>query len=138
MIDASRRAIVSFGTFEVDLGAGEIRKAGLRVRLQVQPFRVLAALLSKPGEVVTREQLQHEVWGDNTTIDFERGIASAINKIRDALGDSAENPRFIETLAKRGYRFIAPVVVEESQPPVQKLDAADVVSGAPPAVVQHA
>jgi DNA-binding winged helix-turn-helix (wHTH) protein/Tol biopolymer transport system component len=137
MIDASRRAIVCFGTFEVDLGAGEIRKAGLRVRLQVQPFRVLAALLSKPGEVVTREQLQHEVWGDNTTIDFEHGIASAINKIRDALGDSAENPRFIETLAKRGYRFIAPVVIDGPQPPVQKPDAAGVVSGTPAVVAQH-
>jgi len=108
----TRRALISFGTFEVDLDAGELRKAGLRVRLQGQPFRVLVALLSKPGEVVTRDQLQHEIWGDNTTIDFERGIASAINKIRDALGDSAENPIFIETLAKRGYRFIAPVALE--------------------------
>src|SRR5580658_395778 len=123
MIDASRRAIVCFGTFEVDLGAGEIRKAGLRVRLQVQPFRVLAALLAKPGEVVTREQLQHEIWGDNTTVDFERGIASAINKIRDALGDSAESPLYIETLSKRGYRFIAPVVFEEPQPHAAKPDA---------------
>lgn len=116
MIAAPRHALVSFGTFEVDLSTGEIRKAGLRVRLQGQPFRVLAALLAQPGEIVTREQLQHEIWGDNTTIDFERGIATAINKIRDALGDSAENPVFIETLAKRGYRFIAPVV-EWTPPP---------------------
>lgn len=116
LIAATSRALVTFGTFEVDLDAGEIRKAGLRVRLQDQPFRVLATLLSKHGEVVTREQLQHEIWGDNTTIDFERGIASAINKIRDALGDSAENPVFIETLAKRGYRFIAPVVFETAHP----------------------
>jgi Tol biopolymer transport system component/DNA-binding winged helix-turn-helix (wHTH) protein len=107
---------VSFGTFEVDLDSGEIRKAGLRIRLQGQPFRVLAALLAKPGEVVSRERLQHEIWGDKTNIDFERGIAGAINKIRDALGDSAENPRFIETLARRGYRFIAPVVVADVQP----------------------
>jgi Tol biopolymer transport system component/DNA-binding winged helix-turn-helix (wHTH) protein len=132
MIAASKRAVVSFGTFEVDLDAGEIRKAGLRVRLQGQPFRVLAALLSKPGEVVTREQLQHEIWGDNTTVDFERGIASAINKIRDALGDSAENPLYIETLAKRGYRFIAPVVFEEPQAQSQlhaaKSDAAVVAA----------
>ena len=123
MIAASKRAVVSFGTFEVDLDAGEIRKAGLRVRLQGQPFRVLAALLAKPGEVVTREQLQHEIWGDNTTVDFERGIASAINKIRDALGDSAESPLYIETLSKRGYRFIAPVVFEEPQPHAAKPDA---------------
>jgi Tol biopolymer transport system component/DNA-binding winged helix-turn-helix (wHTH) protein len=108
---ASKREIISFGTFEIDQEAGELRKAGVRVRLQVQPFRVLVALLSKAGEVVTRDQLQHEIWGDNTTVDFERGIASAINKIRDALGDSADNPVFIETLSKRGYRFIAPVVV---------------------------
>jgi Tol biopolymer transport system component/DNA-binding winged helix-turn-helix (wHTH) protein len=123
MIAASKRAVVSFGTFEVDLDAGEIRKAGLRVRLQGQPFRVLSALLAKPGEVVTREQLQHEIWGDNTTVDFERGIASAINKIRDALGDSAESPLYIETLSKRGYRFIAPVVFEEPQPHAAKPDA---------------
>ena len=113
MLAAHRRAFVTFGTFEVDLDSGEIRKAGRRVRLQGQPFRVLATLLSKAGEVVSREDLQHEIWGDNTTIDFERGIASAVNKIREALGDSAESPRYIETLAKRGYRFIAPVVVEE-------------------------
>lgn len=113
---ASRHSLVSFGTFEVDLDTGEIRKAGLRIRLQGQPFRVLAALLANPGEIVTREQLQHEIWGDNTTIDFERGIASAINKIRDALGDSADSPLYIETLAKRGYRFIAPVIAETATP----------------------
>ena len=110
MSTAARRTLVFFGTFEVDLDSGEIRKSGLRIRLQGQPFRVLAALLARPGEVVTRDELQREVWGNNTNIDFERGIASAINKVRDALGDSADHPVYIETLAKRGYRFIAPVV----------------------------
>ncbi len=112
MIAAPRRPHLSFGTFEVDLDSLEIRKAGLRIKLQGQPFRVLVMLLSRPGEVITRDELQQEIWGRNTTVDFERGIASAINKIREALGDSADNPRFIETLAKRGYRFVAPVSVE--------------------------
>jgi Tol biopolymer transport system component/DNA-binding winged helix-turn-helix (wHTH) protein len=128
---APRRELISFGIFEIDPEAGEIRKAGVRVRLQVQPFRVLVALLSKAGEVVTREQLQHEIWGDNTTVDFERGIASAINKIRDALGDSADNPVFIETLSKRGYRFIAPVVVSAHPLPVHEAAVSDRVPPIP-------
>lgn len=99
----------SFGVFEVDLRAGELSKAGFKVRLSGQPFKVLTILLAKSGEVVTREELQLEVWGANTNVDFERALAGAINKIREALGDSAENPRFVETLPKRGYRFIAPV-----------------------------
>jgi len=99
----------SFGLFELDLQAGELWKAGFRVHLSGQPFKVLTTLLTKPGEVVTREELQREVWGPNTNVDFERALAGAINKIREALGDSADNPRFIQTLTKRGYRFIAPV-----------------------------
>ena len=112
MIAAPRRARLSFGLFEVDLDTGEIRRAGLRVKLAGQPFRVLATLIARHGEVVSHEELQQEIWGSNTNVDFERGIAGAINKVREALGDSADNPRFIETLAKRGYRFIAPVTVE--------------------------
>ncbi len=100
---------ISFGLFEVDLQAGELWKAGYKIRLAGQPFTVLTTLLSRPGEVVTREELQREIWGTNTTVDFERALAGAINKVRDALGDSAENPRFIQTLPRRGYRFIAPV-----------------------------
>ncbi len=87
----------------------------MRIRLQSQPFRVLLALLAKPGEVVTREELQVQLWGQHTTVDFERGIATAISKLREALGDSADHPRYVETLAKRGFRFIAPVVVEPSR-----------------------
>jgi len=100
---------VQFGVFEADLKTGELRRSGVRVRLQSQPFKVLAALLKRPGEVVTREELQQQLWGSDTTVDFDHSLGIAVNKLREALGDHAENPRFVETLAKRGYRFIAPV-----------------------------
>ena len=109
MAVGSRHKLVSFGTFEVDLNAGEIRKSGFRVRLAGQPFRLLAALLARPGEVLSREDLQQQIWGSNTNVDFERGLASAVNKLREALGDSADQPRYVETLARKGYRFIAPI-----------------------------
>ena len=104
-----------FGLFEADLFTGELRKSGTRIRLQAQPFRVLTFLLEKPGEVVTREEIQQRLWGSNAIGDFDHSLGIAINKLRDALGDSAENPRFIETLARRGYRFIAPVSPVEEQ-----------------------
>ncbi|MBB5059377.1 Tol biopolymer transport system component/DNA-binding winged helix-turn-helix (wHTH) protein [Granulicella aggregans] len=107
---------VVFGNFEADLRSGELWKSGYRIKLPRQPFRVLAALLARPGEVVTREDLQHEVWAANTNVDFDQAIAAAINKIREALGDSAENPRFVQTLTKRGYRFIAPVTLMPEHP----------------------
>ena len=107
----------AFGLFEVDLQAGELWKAGHKIRLPAQPFKVLTILLEKSGEVVTREELQRRVWGANTNVDFERAVAGAINKVREALGDSAENPRFIQTLPKRGYRFIAPVSSAHAAPP---------------------
>src|SRR6266702_3841124 len=97
-----------FGVFEVDLRAGEVTKRGLRVRLQEQPFQVLAMLLEKPRELVTREELCEKLWSQ-TVVDFDHGLNKAINKIREALGDSAENPRFVETVARRGYRFLADV-----------------------------
>ena len=100
---------VQFGIFEADLKSGELRRSGVRVRLQSQPFKVLAALLMRPGEVVTREELQQQLWGADTTVDFDHSLGIAVNKLREALGDNAENPRFVETLSKRGYRFIAPV-----------------------------
>src|SRR4029077_16445365 len=95
-----------FGLFEVDLRAGELTKRGLRIRLQEQPFQVLAMLLARPGELVTRAELREKIWGQ-TVVDFDHGLNKAINKIREALGDSAENPRFVETVARRGYRFLA-------------------------------
>ena len=100
---------VTFGLFEADLQSGELWKAGKRIKIQSQPFKVLATLLERPGEIVSREDLQLRLWGKDTTVDFDHSLGTAINKIREALGDSADNPRFVETLARRGYRFIAPV-----------------------------
>ncbi|HET9409886.1 MAG TPA: tetratricopeptide repeat protein [Candidatus Sulfotelmatobacter sp.] len=100
---------VRFGAFEADLHAGELRKHGIRIRLQQQPFLVLAEMLEHPGELVTRENLQKKLWPENTFVDFDHGLNKAVSKIRDALGDSAEGPRFVETVARRGYRFLAEV-----------------------------
>ncbi|PYT64736.1 MAG: hypothetical protein DMG39_31270 [Acidobacteria bacterium] len=105
-----------FGVFELDLRAGELRKHGLRVRLQEQPFQLLAMLVEHPGEVVTREELQKKLWPAETFVDFDHGLNKAISKIREALGDSAESPRFVETVARRGYRFLAEVKVADSAP----------------------
>jgi cholera toxin transcriptional activator len=101
--------IARFGVFELDLSAGELRKSGVKMRLQGQPFQVLALLLERAGEVVTREELQQKLWPSDTFVDFDHSLNTAINKVREALGDSASNPRYVETLARRGYRFIAPV-----------------------------
>ena len=100
---------IYFGTFEVDLHGGELRRNGSKVRLQEQPFKVLTVLLEHPGLVVTREELQKRLWPADTFVDFDHGLNAAIRRLRDALGDSAENPRFVETVARRGYRFVAPV-----------------------------
>jgi TolB-like protein/DNA-binding winged helix-turn-helix (wHTH) protein/Flp pilus assembly protein TadD len=108
--DPPRR--LRFGVFEADLRAGQLTKRGSRVRLQEQPFQVLAALLEKPGEVVTREELHSRIW-PKTVVDFDHGLNKAISKIRDALGDSGDNPRFVETVARRGYRFLAEVAPVE-------------------------
>jgi DNA-binding winged helix-turn-helix (wHTH) protein len=99
---------IRFGTFEVDLAAGELRKSGVKLKLTGQPFQVLAILLDRPGEVVTREELQKRLWPD-TFVDVDHNLNTAINKIREVLGDAAESPRFVETLPRRGYRFVAPV-----------------------------
>lgn len=98
-----------FGTFEANPATGELRRQGLRVRLNAQPFQVLLMLLEQPGEVLGREEIARRLWPEGTFVDFEHGVNSAVNRIREAIGDSAANPRFIETLARRGYRFIAPV-----------------------------
>ncbi len=114
----AREGTIRFGTFDADIASGELRRNGSKVRLQEQPFQVLAALLETPGAVVTRENLRERVWPADTFVDFDHSLNTAINKLRDALGDSASNPRFIETLAKRGYRFIAPVQAEAVSIPV--------------------
>src|ERR1700682_2756398 len=107
----SSRGTVRFGVFEVDVQSAELHKQGTKVKLQEQPFQILQTLLEHPGEVVTREELQKRIWPADTFVDFEQGLYNAIKKLREALGDSAENPRFIETLPRRGYRFLASVTV---------------------------
>jgi DNA-binding winged helix-turn-helix (wHTH) protein len=98
-----------FGTFEADAATGELRRQGLRVKLNTQPFQVLLLLLARPGELLTREEISRELWPEGTFVDYEHGVNSAVNRIREALGDTASSPRFVETLARRGYRFVAPV-----------------------------
>jgi len=111
------RRAVRFGVFEVDFAAGELRKHGIRIKLRgEQPFQVLSILLEHPGEVITREELCKKLWPADTFVDFEHSLATAIGKIREALGDSADNPRYIETLPRRGYRFIANVTVLSADP----------------------
>jgi DNA-binding winged helix-turn-helix (wHTH) protein len=118
--------MLRFDEYEADLRSGELRRHGHRLKLQEKPFQVLAALLSRPGELVTREELRQSLWPADTFVDFEHGLNTAVNKVREALRDSASNPRFIETLPRRGYRFIgsianpgipeaAPQQVEETQ-----------------------
>ncbi len=109
MPETEPNCIVHFGIFEVDLRAGELRRNGSKVKLQDQPFQVLAFLLERPGQIVTREELQARLWPVDTFVDFDHGLNAAIKRLRNALGDSAENPRFVETLARRGYRFLAPI-----------------------------
>ena len=116
MPEASASVRLRFGVFEVDLRAGELRKHGVRLRLQEQPFQVLAMLLERPGETVTREELRNRLWTAETFVDFDHGVNKAVNRIRDALGDSATSPRFVETVARRGYRFIADVRIVEGTP----------------------
>lgn len=99
--------VIRFGTFEADLLTGELRRQGVRVRLQEQSFKVLKALLERPGELVTRKELRERIWPQAVFVDFDHGLNKAVNKLRAALHDSADNPRFVETLARRGYRFIA-------------------------------
>jgi cholera toxin transcriptional activator len=98
-----------FGVFEADSTTGELRRKGVRIKLHSQPFQVLVMLLERPGELLTREEISRELWPDGTFVDYEHGVNSAVNRLRDALGDKASNSRFIETLARRGYRFVAPV-----------------------------
>jgi DNA-binding winged helix-turn-helix (wHTH) protein len=111
-VPPSNSRIARFGVFELDLSAGELRKSGVKLRLQGQPFQVLVLLLERAGDVVTREELRQKLWPSDTFVDFDHSVNTAINKVREALGDSASSPRYVETLARRGYRFIAPVQSE--------------------------
>ena len=105
----SNSQCIVFNNFEVDLRSGELRRNGRKIRLQPQPFQLLALLLEHPGEVVTREEVRGKLWPDGTHVDFNHGLGTALNKIREALGDSAENPRFVETVPRRGYRFVGSI-----------------------------
>ena len=112
------KGIVRFEAFELDLRAGELRKDGAKpVRLPEQPFRILTMLLEHPGEVVSREEIRKKLWPNDTIVEFEHSISAAMNRLRQALGDSADNPRYIETLARRGYRLMVPVDVAPGPQP---------------------
>jgi cholera toxin transcriptional activator len=120
-----QRRVFRFGLYEADTSSGELRRNGIKQKIQGQPFEVLIALLEHPNEVVTREELRLRLWPQDTFVDFDHSLNTAINKVRDVLGDTATNPRFLETLPKRGYRFVAPVQAQEvaasaSQPAVQE------------------
>jgi len=143
---SSAGKIVRFGLFEADLLSGELRKNGSLIRLQEQPFQVLTLLLERPGEMVTREDLRTKLWPADTFVDFDHSLNTAVNKLREALGDTASNPRFVQTVARRGYRFIAPVhddgisLVAPATPTPAPVDPAITVSAdtaIPSAAVLH-
>ena len=133
MASTAPAPIVRFSTFELDLRAGELRRAGVRVKLQDKPFRLLVALLERPGEVVTREELFRRLWPSDTFVDFDNGLNNVVNKVRAALGDAADSPRFVETVGRHGYRFIAPV--DPAPPPPVPAPAPDVATSKPPRAV---
>jgi len=124
-----------FGAFEADGATGELRKQGIRIRLSAQPFQVLLMLLERPGELVTREEISRELWPDGTFVDYEHGVNSAVNRIREALNDTASNPRFVETLARRGYRFVASA---EEILPAESVVSNELVAASPLPVASQA
>jgi DNA-binding winged helix-turn-helix (wHTH) protein len=143
--------LLRFGAFEVNLEHGELRRSGYRIKLQEKPFHVLAVLLERPGALLTREELHQRLWNGNTFVDFDHNLNNAVNKLREALNDSCEKPRFIETIPRRGYRFIADVEVAHNgngktrmaelparqiKPPVE--EPRDAVSGVEAPVSVHA
>src|SRR5436305_8463358 len=121
MAEKAQNPVMRFGVFEVNLRAGELRKHGLRVRVPGQAFRVLTILLERPGEVITRDELRNYLWPAETFVDFEHSVNSAIKKLREALSDSANNPRYIETVPRVGYRFIAPLGASQPVPELADL-----------------
>jgi DNA-binding winged helix-turn-helix (wHTH) protein len=121
---ARASTVIQFGSFELNQGAGELRKHGTRIRLQPKPLLILCTLLENPGEIVTRDELKSRLWPDDTFVDFESGLNTAVNRLRIALGDSAEHPRYIATEARAGYRFIAPAHAMTSAVPAAPLPIA--------------
>src|SRR5271168_1090284 len=124
---AERARKIRFDAFDVDMRSGEVRKHGIRLKLHRQPFQVLSLLLEHPGDVVTREELRQKLWPGDTFVDFDTGLNSAVKKLRDALCDSAEKPRYIETLPRRGYRFIAQVQNGDLSTGVAPIDSVAVI-----------
>lgn len=127
MVGEAPGRVFCFGAFEADEAKVELRKHGVRIKLHSQPFQLLVMLLERPSDVVTREEMRQRLWGHDTFVDFDHGLNSAVNKIREALGDSASQPRYVETLSGKGYRFIAPV----SQSPSSVRVAGSVAMAAP-------
>src|ERR1043166_2722705 len=117
--EISERRICRFGLYEADLDAGTLKRHGIPIRLQEQPFRILSFLLEKPGEIITRDELRARLWSEGTFVEFDGSLNTALMKLRAVLNDDPENPRFVETVPKKGYRFIAPVQFQE--PPVQRV-----------------
>src|SRR6202140_2968750 len=124
---------LAFGAYEADLHSGELTKDGKRVRLQAQPFQMLVMLLERPGQLVTREEIRDKLWSADTFVDFDHSLGTAINKIRAALNDSVEKPRFVETLPKRGYRFIAELLPPPISSPASSSNPQDALAQAEPA-----
>src|SRR3989475_8770158 len=122
MLPSPVSQLIRFDRFELDLRAGELRNGGTRIRLQEQPLQVLQALLEKPGEVVSREELQRKIWPSDTFVDFDHGLYNAIKRLREALGDDAEKPQYIETVPRRGYRFVGKL--ESAKPaPIKRIQS---------------
>jgi cholera toxin transcriptional activator len=134
MTDSQLARRYRFGIFEADVAHGELRRQGVRIKLHAQPFQVLLMLLERPGDVLTREEIAHELWPEGIFVDSEHGVNSAINRIREALGDKANNSRFVETLARRGYRFVAPVERIASDDAAQNQESPSAVSEAQTAI----
>ena len=139
---AQAASVIRFGVFELDARSGELRRSGVLLNLQDQPLKVLECLLERPGELVTRDALRQRLWPGDTFVDFEQGVNAAVKRLRETLADSAESPRFVETLPRRGYRFIAPVERDDrdrpgSSPPRHRINApAWQASRLPSAVVE--
>lgn len=116
-LPSHNRRVVRFADFEVNFESGELRRRGVRLKLPEQAFQVLSLLVEKPGELVTREELQQKLWSEDTFVDFDTGLNSTVKRLRDILGDSADHPRFIETLPRRGYRLMVPVEWDGAKAP---------------------
>ena len=135
MIVSPKGTFYRFGPFELDPGEGALSRNGTRLKLQDLPYRLLVVLLERPGEIISREEIRQRLWPENTFVEFDNSLSVAIRKVRDSLGDDAEAPRYVETIPRRGYRFLAPVSVVEGEKPKQASPRAAALS--PVAVPEH-